>query len=120
VSFLRHYPFNTNFEYLVYENKTVDFDQQIPLLKLSVSGFILKNRSGELNVGVNNLLDKALSVDQTSDINYTERVTTNSLGLLFYGQFYLCPEQAAQSYGNAGAQTDDADHQIMMIQIIII
>jgi len=71
----------------VYENKTVDFDQQIPLLKLSVSGFILKNRSGELNVGVNNLLDKALSVDQTSDINYTERVTTNSLGCYFMVSF---------------------------------
>lgn len=87
VSFLKNYSFNANFDYLVYANRSVDFNQQIPLLNLSVSRFLLKNRSGELKLGVMNLLDKALNVDQTANINYLERVTTNSLGRYFMISF---------------------------------
>jgi outer membrane receptor for ferrienterochelin and colicin len=76
-----------NFDYLVYENRSHNFDQRISLLNLSVSRFLLKNKSGELKLGVNNLLDKALGVNQTASINYLERVTTNSLGRYFMASF---------------------------------
>jgi outer membrane receptor for ferrienterochelin and colicin len=64
-----------------------DYRQTIPLLNLSVSRFILKNKTGELKLAVNNLLDKALGVSQTASINYLERQVTNSLGRYFMLSF---------------------------------
>ncbi len=87
LSFLKSYSFSANFDYKVYENRTQNFDQRIPLLNLSFSRFFLKNKGGELKFSVNNLLDKALGVDQTATINYIERVTTNSLGRYFMISF---------------------------------
>lgn len=87
LSFLKNYAFSANFDYLVYENRSLEYEQQIPLLNLSVSRFLLKNKSGELKFAVNNILDEALGVDQTANINYLERVTTNSLGRYFMLSF---------------------------------
>lgn len=87
LSFLKSYSFSANFDYKVYENRTQNFDQRIPLLDLSCSRFFLKNKSGELKFSVNNLLDKALGIDQTATINYIARVTTNSLGRYFMISF---------------------------------
>jgi len=87
VSFLRNYAVNANFEYLIYRNTGADFHQKIPLLNLSISRFVLKNKSGEVRFSVNNLLDRALGIDQTSNINYIERVATNSLGRYFMISF---------------------------------
>jgi len=80
ISFLKNYQFSGNFEYLVYESESTNFSQSIPLLNLSVSRFVLKNKAGELKMAVNNLLDKALGVNQTASVNYLERQSTNSLG----------------------------------------
>jgi hypothetical protein len=87
LTFLKNYQFNTNLDYLIYESKSTNFRQTIPLLNLSISRFILKNNSGELKLGVNNLMDRALGVNQTSSINYTERTTTNSLGRYYMVSF---------------------------------
>jgi outer membrane receptor for ferrienterochelin and colicin len=87
LTFFKNYQFNTNFEYLMYSNASTGFDQRIPLLSLSVSKFVLKNKSGELKMAVNNLFDKALGVNQTASINYLERQTTNSLGRYFMVSF---------------------------------
>lgn len=57
------------------------------MLNLSLLRFFLRNKSGELKLSVNNLLDKALSADQTSEVNYIERVTTNSLGRYYMVTF---------------------------------
>jgi outer membrane receptor protein involved in Fe transport len=80
LNFLKHYAFAADFDYLVYQSMDEEFEQKIPLLNLSVSRFVFTNKSGEVKLAVNNLLDKALGVDQRSDINYLERVVTNSLG----------------------------------------
>jgi outer membrane receptor for ferrienterochelin and colicin len=87
LTILKNYQFSTNFEYLEYENRSTKFNQAIPLLNLSVSRFMLKNKSGELKFAVNNLLDKALGINQTASINYLERQTTNSLGRYFMVSF---------------------------------
>ncbi|MBL0742087.1 outer membrane beta-barrel protein [Chryseolinea lacunae] len=87
LSFLKHYSFNTSFDYLVYQSITTDYEQSIPLFNLSVSRFILKNKSGELKFAVNNLLDKNLGVSQQADVNYFQRQTTNSLGRYFLVSF---------------------------------
>lgn len=87
LTFLKNYQFSSDFELLQYENQNNQYYQTIPLLNLSVSRFLLKNKAGELKVGVNNLLDKALGITQTANLNYTERQTTNSLGRIFMVSF---------------------------------
>lgn len=87
LTLLKNYQVSTSFEYLEYENRSTNFSQAIPLLNLSVSRFVLKNKAGELKLAVNNLLDKALGISQTASINYLERQTTNSLGRYFMLSF---------------------------------
>jgi hypothetical protein len=87
LTFLKNYQFSGNFDYLQYENKATNFNQTIPLVNLSLSRYFLKGNSGELKIAVNNLLDRALGINQTSSINYIERTTTNSLGRYYMVSF---------------------------------
>lgn len=87
LTFLKDYQLSGSFDLLQYENQSNNFYQTVPLLNLSVSRFLLKNKAGELKFAVNNLLDKALGVNQTANLNYTERQTTNSLGRIFMVSF---------------------------------
>ncbi len=83
----KNYQFNTSYTYLIYDSKTTGFSQTIPLWNMSISRFMLKNNAGELKVGVNNLLDKSLSVTQTATANYLQQETTNNLGRYFMVSF---------------------------------
>lgn len=87
VSFLKNFNIRTTLELLQYENKTTEFYQTIPLLGLSISRYMLKNKSGEFKVSVNNLMNKTLGFNQTSTVNYIETQTTNSLGRYFMVTF---------------------------------
>lgn len=87
LNFLKNYQLSGSFEYLIYNNKSTSFRQAIPMLDLSLSRYILKNKTGEIKFAVNNLLDKALGVNQTATINYLERQVTNSLGRYFMVSF---------------------------------
>jgi hypothetical protein len=79
-SFLKNYQLSSLFEYLVYSSQTTNDVQSIPFLNASISRFILKAKSGEIRIGVNNILNQKLGVSQTADINYYERQQSNSLG----------------------------------------
>jgi outer membrane receptor protein involved in Fe transport len=87
LKFLKNYSLNANFDYLAYNSKTTNFKQTIPLLDLSVSRFVLKGNAGELKFSVNNMLNKALGINQTATSNYLQRETTNSLGRYFMVSF---------------------------------
>lgn len=87
VSFLKNYKFTATLEYLLYKSASTDFKQEIPLLDLSISRYILKNKAGEIKFSASNLLDKPLGINQTASINYLERTTTNSLGRYFMISF---------------------------------
>lgn len=87
VSFLRNYQFVSSLEYLIYENQSTGYHQEIPLLNVSISRFLLKSKTGELRISASNLLDKVLGVSQSSSVNYVERVTSNSLGRYFMVSF---------------------------------
>jgi hypothetical protein len=54
---------------------------------MNVSRFVLKNNAGELKIGVNNLLDQSLSVNQTATANYLQQTTSNNLGRYFMISF---------------------------------
>lgn len=87
LNFLKNYAFNTNFNYFIYNSQTTDFEETIPLLDISISRFILKNKTGELKLGVVNALDQNQSVTQTATANYYQQQVTNNLGRYFMLSF---------------------------------
>lgn len=104
LNFLKNYQFNTSFEYLIYNSQTTSYSQTIPLLDMAISRFILKNRTGELKVGVNNALDYSLSVSQTATANYLQQQITNNLGRYYMVSFtYLINKQLNPMGGRRGA-----------------
>ncbi|MGC3947307.1 MAG: outer membrane beta-barrel protein [Chryseolinea sp.] len=103
LSFLRNFQLVSSLEYLIYENQSTNYRQEIPLLNVSLSRFLLKNKTGELRISASNLLDKALGVNQTSSVNYVERVTSNSLGRYFMISFiYSLNKQLNPMEGRRG------------------
>jgi hypothetical protein len=87
VNFLKAYAFNTEMNYFIYNSTTTNFHQTIPLWKMSVSRYILKGKSGELKLSVNNLLNYGVSITQTASSNYLQQQTTNNLGRYFLISF---------------------------------
>ncbi len=83
LTFLRNFNLSSDFEFLQYEDRVRNETREIPLLNLSLSRFVFKNKAGEIKASVVNLLDKALGINQTASLNYFERQTTNSLGRYF-------------------------------------
>lgn len=87
VNFLRRLRLSSSLELLVYDNKTSGFRQDIPLWNISFSAFVLKARSGELKIGVINLLNRNVGYEQVASLNYFERQQTNNLGRYFMVSF---------------------------------
>ncbi|HTH54629.1 MAG TPA: TonB-dependent receptor [Cyclobacteriaceae bacterium] len=87
VNFLKKYSYNTELNYFVYTSTTTNFHQEIPLWRMSVSRYILKNNTGELRFTVNNILNYGVSVTQTATSNYLQQVTNNNLGRYFMISF---------------------------------
>ena len=85
--FLKGFHFNSSFEYMVYRNARAGFEQEIPLLNFALSRQFLKNKAGELKLSAQNVLNEALGVTQTANVNYVERETINSLGRYFMLSF---------------------------------
>ncbi len=82
-NFLQHYRLNLGYRYQIYQGRTSDFDQKIPLLDFGFSRRFLKGNAGELRLTGYNLLNQDLGVTQSVDANYLQRQVTNSLGRYF-------------------------------------
>ncbi len=104
VNFLKHYAFNTEFNFFDYYSATTDFHQTIPLWNMSVSRYLLKNNAGEIKIGVNNLLDRSLSVTQTSSTNYLQQTTNNNLGRFFMVSFTYALNKQLNPTGPRGGR----------------
>ena len=87
LNFLKNYQFNSGFEYLIYNSETSNYNQTIPVLNIALSRFLLKKKTGELKLGVNNLLNRNLSVSQSATANYLQQQVTNNLGRFFMVSF---------------------------------
>jgi Outer membrane protein beta-barrel family/CarboxypepD_reg-like domain len=100
ITLLKNYQVNGSFDYMIYDSKTTGFNQEIPLLNLSVSRFFFKAQSGELRLGVVNLLDQSLSVSQNSSVNYLEQTTYNNLGRYYMISFTYSLNKQLNPMGN--------------------
>lgn len=102
LTLVKKYQLNASFQYLDYSSQTTGFSQTVPLLDISFSRFLLKNNTGELKLGVNNLLDRNLSITQTANTNYLEQRTANNLGRYFMLSFtYALNKQLNPMMGGA-------------------
>lgn len=97
---LKNYQFNASFDYMMYDSRTTGFNQAIPLLNVSVSRFFFKAQSGELKLGVINMLDRSLSVSQNASVNYLEQVTYNNLGRYYMISFTYSLNKQLNPMGN--------------------
>lgn len=102
VKVLKNYQLNSSYNYYVYNSETTDFHQNIPLLNIWLSRFLLKNNTGELKVGVNNVLDQSMSVSQTANANYLQQETTNNLGRYFMVSFTYALNKQLNPMGGHG------------------
>ncbi len=102
VNFLKNYAFNTEMNYFVYTSQTTDFHQAIPLWNVSLSRYILKNKVGELKIGVNNLLNRSQTASQTASTNYLQQQTTNNLGRFFMLSFTYALNKQLNPMGDNG------------------
>jgi hypothetical protein len=104
LTILKNYSLNGSFDFYRYNSKTTDFEQTIPMLNLSVSRFLFKAKSGELKVGVINLLDKSLSVSQSASVNYLQQTTTNNLGRYLMVSFTYALNKQLNPMGAGGGR----------------
>jgi outer membrane receptor for ferrienterochelin and colicin len=105
LTFLKNYQLNTSYNYYSYNSETTNFSQNIPVLNIGLSRFLLKNNVGELKIGVNNLLDQSLSVNQTATANYLQQTTSNNLGRYFMVSFtYALNKQLNPMGGGRGGR----------------
>ncbi len=80
ITILKKFQLNSDFNFYVYDSRTNDFNQTIPILNVWLSRFIMKANAGEIKVGVSNVLNRSLSVTQTASANYLQQETINNLG----------------------------------------
>lgn len=117
LNFLKNYAFNTEMDYYIYNSPTTNFHQTIPLWNLTISRFLLKNKTGELKFGVNNLLNRSLSVIQTASTNYLQQQTMNNLGRYFMVSFtYALNKQLNPIGGGGGGRGGRGGPMRMMIR----
>lgn len=81
------YMLSANYELLDYRASGNDFAQQVNLLNVAFSRFVLKNKAGEIKVGVNNILNNDFGASQNASFNFVERTTYNNLGRFWMFSF---------------------------------
>ena len=86
-NFAKVYMLSANYELLDYRASGNDFAQQVNLLNVAFSRFVLKNKAGEIKVGVNNILNNDFGASQNASFNFIERTTYNNLGRFWMFSF---------------------------------
>jgi Outer membrane protein beta-barrel family/Carboxypeptidase regulatory-like domain len=99
ITILKKYQINADFNYYMYDSRTNDFNQAIPILNIWLSRFIMKANAGEIKVGVSNLLDRSLSVTQTASANYLQQETINNLGRYVMASFTYALNKQLNPFG---------------------
>jgi Outer membrane protein beta-barrel family/CarboxypepD_reg-like domain len=99
ITLFKKFQINGDFNYYVYDSRTNDFNQSIPVLNVWLSYFILKASAGEIKIGVSNLLDRSMSVTQSASANYLQQETINNLGRYFMVSFTYALNKQLNPFG---------------------
>jgi len=75
--------FETNFDYSVYKNEKLGFNQTIPMMNASVRQLIGKNNRVEMRVAAFDIFNRNQAISQTGAQNYILRSTANTLARYF-------------------------------------
>jgi len=75
--------FETNFDYSVYKNEKLGFNQTIPMMNASVRQLIGKNNRVEMRFAAFDIFNRNQSISQTGAQNYILRSTANTLARYF-------------------------------------
>ncbi|MEZ4908004.1 MAG: outer membrane beta-barrel protein [Saprospiraceae bacterium] len=77
--FLKSTFFESNFKYSVYVNDKYDFDQKFPVWNASIRQLLGKSKKFELRLAALDILNKNVTINQTSYANYLQQTETNTL-----------------------------------------
>jgi outer membrane receptor protein involved in Fe transport len=80
LTILKKYRISANAEYYIFRNMNTNSKQEIPLINLSISRYVMKHQQGEIKLSVQNLLDRDAWVSQDASVNFYQKQTTNLLG----------------------------------------
>jgi hypothetical protein len=69
-----------SYDYNLYTSNAFAKNQSLPLMKASISRFILPQDRGQIKLSVFDVLDENRGLSRNSDINYIEEIRSNSIG----------------------------------------
>ncbi|HZV68966.1 MAG TPA: outer membrane beta-barrel protein [Saprospiraceae bacterium] len=69
-----------SYDYNLYTSSSFAENQSLPLMKASISRFILPKDRGQIKLSIFDVLDENRGLSRNSDINYIEEIRTNSIG----------------------------------------
>jgi hypothetical protein len=102
ITVLKNWQLAADFNYFIYDSKTTDFKQSLPIMNIWLSRFLLKANAGEIRVGVSNLFDKSLGITQTAAQNYIQQERLNNLGRYFMVSFTYALNKQLNPMGGGG------------------
>lgn len=97
-----HFQLNTNFSYTVNSRRADGFNTSIPLWNASFSRQFLRFNRGELKLSVNDLLNRNIGINRSSNQNYIEDSRTKTLQRFFLLSFTYSLNKAPASRGERG------------------
>ena len=110
VQLLQKWLVATDLNYAIYTGDAFEQDEEIPIWGASLSRYFLDGDRGEFKFAVYDILDRNKGVTRSSDANYIENRTVNSLGRYFMLSFTY----ALQSFNpNSGRSRGGGMRMIM-------
>ncbi|MEI7802004.1 MAG: hypothetical protein WCI97_05135, partial [Bacteroidota bacterium] len=98
--FSKAFTLNSDFHYNVYDNASFAALQIIPIWNAYFSFQFLKNQRGELKLGAHDILNKDNGLTRSTNLNYIEERTTNTLGRYFLLTFAYNLSKLGSGAGN--------------------
>ena len=79
--------FSSRLNYRIFKNERFGFDQNQPILTLSVYKIIMKDKKGEIRLTANDVFDQTKGINQSAGANYISNESTPTLSRYFMLSF---------------------------------
>ncbi|MCB9082247.1 MAG: TonB-dependent receptor [Lewinellaceae bacterium] len=71
---------SSNLDYQIYQGLSDGFNQEVPIWNASLAWLFLKDKKGQLKLGVTDILNRNTGISRTTEFNYTQDQRILSLG----------------------------------------